>query len=489
MNRPGRIAVVHYHLRPGGVTRVIANAVEALSEQGIRCAVLAGEIEAQAARDMPGCAVVPGLQYGATDRAYPPGDLITEMRAACKRILGAPPDLWHIHNHSLGKNLTLPGCVGRLAREKEPLVLQIHDFPEDGRPDNYRYLLNGFADDPARLSGCLYPRAAHVHFAVLNGRDYEYLGAAGMAREHLHLLPNAVAVSDAAEALPPPASDSPRIFLYPTRGIRRKNLGEFLLWSALANPDDLFATSLIPRNPVWRDVHDRWVAFAKELNLPVEFARGRVQARPFEAVMAESHEVITTSVAEGFGLAFLEPWLMGRSLSGRNLPDVTREFSAAGVDLARLYDRLMVPLAWVGEDDFRERVQHKLAAFLKAYGREITPADTQRAVHAAVDGGRVDFGRLDEALQERVIRQIIEMENPRGHIMPPMLTPGNGSTNPVASNQRVIRKAFGLKQYAQRLLALYDRVLSASPSAVDALAPRQVLDRYLNPERFMLLRS
>jgi hypothetical protein len=73
--------------------------------------------------------------------------------------------------------------------------------------------------------------------------------------------------------------------------------------------------------------------------------------------------------------------------------------------------------------------------------------------------------------------------------MPPMLTPGNGSTNPVASNQRVIRKAFGLKQYAQRLLALYDRVLSASPSAVDALAPRQVLDRYLNPERFMLLRS
>ena len=58
--------------------------------------------------------------------------------------------------------------------------------------------------------------------------------------------------------------------------------------------------------------------------------------------------LVTTSIAEGFGLAFLEPWISGSSVVGRNLPDITEDFS---VELDHLYDRFDVPVDRV---DLRE---------------------------------------------------------------------------------------------------------------------------------------
>ena len=39
---PVRVAIVHYHLRPGGVTRVIEQSVAALDRLGVRVTVLTG---------------------------------------------------------------------------------------------------------------------------------------------------------------------------------------------------------------------------------------------------------------------------------------------------------------------------------------------------------------------------------------------------------------------------------------------------------------
>ena len=54
--------------------------------------------------------------------------------------------------------------------------------------------------------------------------------------------------------------------------------------------------------------------------------------------------IVSTSVAEGFGLGFLEPWVFGKSLCGRNLPEITGDFSQHGVRLDNLYDRLELNL-------------------------------------------------------------------------------------------------------------------------------------------------
>ncbi len=72
----------------------------------------------------------------------------------------------------------------------------------------------------------------------------------------------------------------------------------------------------------------------------------------FHALLTAAHALVTTSVAEGFGLAFLEPWLANRPLFGRKLPEVTEGNKKAGVNLASLYTRLDVCWRGFSASDF-----------------------------------------------------------------------------------------------------------------------------------------
>ena len=163
------VAIVHYHLHPGGVTRVIENAVSALQAQGIATVILCGEPHAEAGSPAGPVRVLDSLAYEGRHRACTPSELADELITAAREVLGTEPDLWHIHNHCLGKNLSLPGAVLELCRRGERLLLQIHDFPEDGRPAVYRRLLETVGEgDNARLVSILYPQAGHIHYAVLN---------------------------------------------------------------------------------------------------------------------------------------------------------------------------------------------------------------------------------------------------------------------------------------------------------------------------------
>ena len=75
-----KIAIVHYHLQPGGVTRVIENTLQAWVENGI-------EIEAVAlsGRPYPGdqlsnTRVIEGLDYASANEAIDPKILFTASR-------------------------------------------------------------------------------------------------------------------------------------------------------------------------------------------------------------------------------------------------------------------------------------------------------------------------------------------------------------------------------------------------------------------------
>jgi len=52
--------------------------------------------------------------------------------------------------------------------------------------------------------------------------------------------------------------------------------------------------------------------------------------------------VITTSVLEGFGFSYIEPWLVNRAVIGRSIPFLTPDFQAAGMKLGHLYSALIV---------------------------------------------------------------------------------------------------------------------------------------------------
>lgn len=458
------IAIVHYHARPGGVTRVVERAVESLGERA-RCLFFTGEAARGETPLQKKIREVPNLGYS-TDKTFQPLELLRRARGA----FGGEPDLWHIHNHSLGKNPALTAEVLRLAEAGQKILLQIHDFAEDGRPANYRNL-SGLIEQ-------LYPVASHIHYAVLNNRDHRFLKAARIPEENLHLLPNAVSPLPATRHSPPATP----LFVYPCRAIRRKNIGELLLWSALM-PDAAFAVTLAPKNPEVKPIYDAWVAFAEDLGLNVRFDAGA--DTPFEEMIAKADALITTSIAEGFGLAFLEPWTAGKPLTGRNLPEITGDFAEHGLDLSALYSRLPVPLVskgWNIDDDFFQGLENALRAAYESYGRPWNDAVLEDAKTELVQDGCVDFGILDESMQRTIIRAV--KENPE--IIDPTL--GDSSVT-VEANRKVVKTAYSPAAYGKQLAAMYEQLQSAPTGDITFAESSQLLTCFLEPQRTNLLRT
>ena len=70
----------------------------------------------------------------------------------------------------------------------------------------------------------------------------------------------------------------------------------------------------------------------------------------FPAWIHASPHFVTTSIAEGFGLTFLEAIVFGRPLLGRDLPEITTDFRSQGINLQSLYSGLLVPRRWIDEN-------------------------------------------------------------------------------------------------------------------------------------------
>jgi hypothetical protein len=460
-----KTAIVHYHARPGGVTRVVERAVDSLGDRA-HCLFFTGEAARAETPLQKKIRVVPNLGYS-TEQSFQPLELSRHVRGA----FGGDPDIWHIHNHSLGKNPALTQEVITLAMSGKKILLQIHDFAEDGRPDNYRNL--------NKLKTRLYPVAPHIHYAVLNNRDFNFLKTAGIPEANLHLLPNTVAPMGNLKL---ETGNSALLYVYPCRAIRRKNIGELLLWSALM-PDAKFAVTLAPKNPDVKPIYDAWVAFAEELNLNVEFDAGAKTS--FEAMVAQADALITTSIAEGFGLAFLEPWLAGKPLTGRNLPEITGDFAAHGLDLSALYNRLPIPLVsnhWKIADEFFQTLENKLRAAYEAYGRDWSNRVLDEAKTALVQDGCVDFGILDEEMQRTVIRAV---KNDPSLIV---ATLGDSSTV-IEHNRRITETVYSPEAYGDHLFAIYKKLAAAKPGTVTYADGSRLLDEFLQPKRFNLLRT
>lgn len=484
-----RIAIVHFHLQTGGVTRVIQHACSALTAAGHRVAVLCGEAPQQSVGDDVPVRVLAALDYEERRAPAGPPELAAALRDAARDALSGTPDVWHVHNHCLGKNLALPGALRQLAESGAHLLLQLHDFAEDGRPALYRRMLETIGhQNGADLAALLYPLAPQIHYAVLNTRDRDFLAAAGVPASRLHLLPNAVCLGAASPRPIAHKPESTRLWLYPTRAIRRKNVGELLLWAALGTPEDRFATTQAPQNPTELPRYRRWVALAEELGLPVEFGLGD-RCDDFGALLASSHALVTTSVGEGFGLAFLEPWLIGRPLAGRDLPEITADFRAKGIRLDDLYQRLLVPLQWIDAERLRAELAAALASQALASGRPLPPDAAQRAWDAAVSDDYIDVGRLDEQAQEAVIRRLRADPLARS-AMPASVLAASTDPDLIAANRAAVLAHYDLESYGRRLERLYTDLVESEPSAGLEHANGDVLfDQFSDPARLRLLRT
>lgn len=514
------VAIVHYHLNRGGVTRVIANQLLALDRaldrsDLVRFLILFGGRSAGWPADLPEklrsirlkLCPIPALDYNARSV-----DSADELSGRLRQILGdsgfSPEEtLVHAHNHSLGKNTALPGALKSLADDGFSLLLQIHDFAEDFRPANYRGLRDAIGAD--RFSAIVYPQAQHIHYAVLNRRDRTNLTRAGVSEERVHFLPNPVPApdglpgrADARKQLQRRFSIDPsqRFVLYPVRGIRRKNLGEAVLVAAIAQSGTRVGVTLAPLNPAEQPRYERWKRFAAQQDLPCQFELGEAGGLGFGENLAAADVILTTSVAEGFGMVFLEAWLADRLLTGRNLPEITSDFTASGIRLESMYESVRVPVDWVGRDRFRDTFARVYTAVLESYGEtaNVTADEVDRWMSAKICGDCVDFADLDEPLQEHVIRRVCDDRSAPGQLCElnasgmPFGYEMDDSDSLIAHNKGVIEREYALEPSGKRLVHVYSKLLGSPRLVTDDTAdvePDRILKGFLDVARFRTLRG
>ncbi|PKL24485.1 MAG: hypothetical protein CVV47_08550 [Spirochaetae bacterium HGW-Spirochaetae-3] len=469
-----KVLVVHYHLKPGGVTTVIRRQLSALSAQGIDAAVLAGEASAGFGGEL---SVEPALAYDAPGSPDEPDP--GRVRAIASAIrheadaLGSDTVV-HVHNPTIRKNSSMLAALAELASSRRPLVMHVHDLAEDWRPEVY--------SDQPYTDGAVW--------AAINRFDAAALAGAGAGS--VRYLPNPV-------PCPPPLYRSgqeperaagPGLVIYPVRGIRRKNLGEAVLLSLFARPGGRVGVTLPPTSP--RDVpyYELWRGAAVELAAPFSFGLGL--ERSLEEVYAEASAVLTTSVKEGFGLSFLEPASRGYATLGRRLPRVVSDFEDEGLSFPALYDSIRVPSGLFDEAAFAARVGAVVESAALAYG--IDSAGLADSVIKSIFGANsavgansaagADFGRLDETAQLEALRSLKARPSARRAIVVanPFLDGWDEAADRVAPPSRESLEPWSEAAYGARLVELYRDALERRGGA--APGKDALLRLYVRPEAF-----
>ena len=519
------IVLLHCHYDRGGVTTVVLNQVNSL----LRDPKIEGIYLISSGRSS-------GLPLELTDRVHVLSlesleydQEVYDWDATKKRIedvsddllrlmrshrLSADNTLLHWHNHSLGKNTAIPGVVARVAIAGWRSLLQIHDFAEDFRPANYAGIIRAIgAEEPVCVEQYLYPSAPQIHYATLTRSDGNILKEWGLPEERVSVLPNCVDVGsvdpcygehEKAEAmgrvrqafgLP---SDS-RWSIYPVRGIRRKNVGEFLLLSQLSDEDQYSGITLRPSSPVEKKSYLRWKSVAESVAPRAVFDAGERSSISFRDNVVASDNIISTSVAEGFGMAYLEPWLFGRGVVARRLNAVVADFEDSGMNLSRCYNSLPV----IGDPEW---VDHCLKAhqlsFQKAWKQmpdAMRPVATQFRFLGKVSSGfrdRIDFALLTPKLQadflERGYRDKGLMQAIRNDL-PDLVRSLRGAEEDaaIAKNVQRISERFGFDSNKRRLFECYEHLLGAPiEGKVDSLDNKhRMIDLVLGRQSFFPCRT
>lgn len=347
-----KIAILHYHLNPGGVTRIIEMQLTALLARkeisGIQ--ILSGAPDSSF-EIPPNVEFIYNPELNYLDITELSG---SEIDKKYNRMIDffldtlSADTIIHAHNMNLGKNPVLTAILNTLVKTDLKIVNHIHDFAED-RPANISALSSLIEKHfELSLSEMLYPECDNCHYAVLNSSYVERLAQLSIPAERISLLPNPVAVEkiiaedevlkakEKARKLLKVNPDLPN-YVYPVRGIRRKNLGEFILLASLFADKANWITTLPPLNPVEKVEYDKWKEFCVREEIPLVFEAGEICA--FSEVMALADRCITTSTREGFGMVFLESWLFGMPIVGRDL-SVSKDFRDSGIKFEGLYQNL-----------------------------------------------------------------------------------------------------------------------------------------------------
>jgi hypothetical protein len=486
------IVILHCHFERGGVTQVVENHVRWLRDCQLVDRIIL--ISGQRASGLSSDTLESVTHVAANDFDYdtqePSADSsarragrIAQHLAEQLRGFGVTQDnsVLHWHNHSLGKNTAAPATIRQMAQSGWRLLLQIHDFAEDNRPQNYQPLIAASgAANKVEIDRYLYPTASQIHYATLTRADASVLTRLGIPAGQTHCLPNSVLApageqsgKDASLAKVRRAMRLPsdaRWCLYPVRGIRRKNVGEFLMLARWIRPDQFAGLTLEPATPIEKRSYRRWKQLAKEVAPRAVFDASHDRSVSFAESVSASDFIVSTSVAEGFGMAFLEPWLMHREVIARRLPTVTDDFEACGVKLPKFYDKMPIPgtEAWV-----RDCLAESTSAMTVAWSDLPEHFRPSLDVGTSVSADSIDFALLTPQRQMDVLRKVAQdsgFEAATKERSSQLITSLGEQPDEqlLQDNADVVNRQYSPQQTGRRLIAIYQELVGVASDSVVA---------------------
>ena len=363
-----KLVIVHYHLRPGGIRRVIELATPHLArrfQSAIETVALAcGEANdrkwnAWFQEQLSGIPVEffvePAFNY-LSEQRRPPRAVSRLIRAALAKLFHAASAknclVW-AHNLGIGRNLLLTRELTRCCSAKRiPLIAHHHDWWFDNRwlrwPEMRR---SGFRTLRA-AARTVFPPGSGVRQVAINQADAEIL------RRHFAKragwLPN---LTEPAPATTPARvraakawlerelADGAPVWLLPCRLLRRKNIAEALLLTRWLRPEAWLVTTGGVSSAHEQAYADRLAEAAGQhgWKLRLGILHGAKQGGPgVNDLLAASEVVLLTSIQEGFGLATLEATAARRPLIARSLPNVAPDLRRFGFRFPQCYAELLI---------------------------------------------------------------------------------------------------------------------------------------------------
>lgn len=426
------LVIVHYHLRPGGIRRVIELAIPHLvrtAPRPISRIVLATGEAADAAwharfmQQMVGVTIEmliePAFQYISEQRSEPASIRLRVRHALRKLFVESDPAntiVW-AHNLGVGRNLLLAlELSAACAKRHLPLIAHHHDWWFENRWDRWQEMRRvgvRTARDAARIVFSEQPNILH---AAINHADAKILAR--------HLAKHTVWLPNLSEPAPRTSRarigqakrwlhhrlgrDGSPIWLVPCRTLRRKNIAEALLLTRWLRPQAwLVVTGAASSADEELYFHAlEGAAHTCHWRLRLGVLAGDESEKPGVAeLLAASEAVLLTSVQEGFGLPYLEAAAASRPLIARRLPNISPDLHRFGFRFPQDYDEILVPTKLFNWPAERSRQQHRFERW-----RNMLPkvARTHLEVPPLLNAERprsVPFSRLTLTAQIEILAQ------------------------------------------------------------------------------------
>ena len=422
---PRHLIVVHYHLRPGGVRRIIETALPAIAaatgKHLKRITLAVGEAGASGWQAALVNSVSPARLEVFVEPAFgyfseqglPPKMTRDAIRAALAHLVRpgeAGETLFWFHNPAIGRNAILGEELGRLgAKLGFASILHHHDFWCANRWARWWEMRQCGFRTPAAAARALFVAGARVAHVCINSADHKALRQFFL--RHSAHLPNPLkprfsSTPTAAKKmklwLKEATGSAGPVWLCPTRILRRKNIAESILITRWLRPEACLATTSGVSSVGEQEYASRLQSAAKAGKWNVRFGLLDGLNHPAVAEVIDASEaIVLTSLQEGFGLGFVEAG--AKPLIARALPDIMPDLAALGFQFPYLYDEVFIASDLVDRKSERRR-QTKL---WKTWKENLPAVWRSRAGHPTflmlADGEPVPFSQLTLSAQLEVL--------------------------------------------------------------------------------------